>query len=88
MANPYVTVPIATGLGVARNALVARAALCLVAVGGGYGTISEIAFGLQFEKNVFGLADGPRIEGIHLCADAAQAADGVARTVLGLPQMM
>src|SRR5882672_5527417 len=34
-ANPFVTVPIATGIGVARNALIARAALAMVAVGGG-----------------------------------------------------
>lgn len=84
MANPHVTVPIATGIGVARNALVARAALCLVAVGGGYGTISEIAFGLQFKKNVFVLAGGPDIEGVRICTDVAHAADCIARTVLDL----
>jgi uncharacterized protein (TIGR00725 family) len=85
MANPHVSVPIATGIGIARNALVARAALCLVAIGGGYGTISEIAFALQFEKKVFVLADGPLIDGVQPCDDAAQAADGVARVVLNLP---
>lgn len=85
MANPHVSVPIATGIGIARNALVARAALCLVAVGGGYGTISEIAFGLQFEKRVFVLENGPRIEGVHLCSDPIQAAEAVARVVLSLP---
>jgi uncharacterized protein (TIGR00725 family) len=85
MANPHVTVPIATGIGIARNALVARAALCLVAVGGGYGTLSEIAFGLQFDKQVFVLADGPMIEGVHPCNDPVQAADCVARVVLNLP---
>jgi len=85
MANPYVSVPIATGIGIARNAIVARAALCLVAVGGGYGTISEMAFALQFEKQVFVLADGPHIDGAQRCSDVAQAADGVARVVLNLP---
>ena len=50
-ANPWVTIPIATGIGVARNAVIARAALALVAVGGGYGTLSEIAFGLQDRKS-------------------------------------
>ena len=34
-----VALPIATGIGIARNAIVARAALCLIAIGGGYGTI-------------------------------------------------
>ena len=85
MANPHVSVPIATGIGIARNALVARAALCLVAIGGGYGTISEIAFALQFEKKVFVLANGPLIDGVQPCSDATQAADGVARVVLNLP---
>ena len=84
MANPYVSVPIATGIGIARNALVARAALCLVAVGGGYGTISEMAFGLQFGKPVFAMAGGPVIEGVRRCEDPARAAESVARVVLNL----
>lgn len=62
-ANPYVTVPIATGIGVARNALIARAALCLIAIGGGVGTLSEIAFGLQFGKPVFALSGAPKVDG-------------------------
>jgi hypothetical protein len=85
MANPYVTIPVATGIGVARNALVARAALCMVAVGGGHGTVSEIAFGLQFEKRVFGLADPPDVPGLIACQSPQEAAQMVARTVLGLP---
>lgn len=84
-ANAYVTVPIATGLGIARNAIVARAALCLVAIGGGYGTISEVALGLQFEKTVFTLLDGPAITGTHARTTCDQVMDGVARVVLGLP---
>jgi uncharacterized protein (TIGR00725 family) len=43
-ANPYVTYPIPTGLGEARNVLVVRAAQAIIAVGGRYGTLSEIAF--------------------------------------------
>lgn len=84
-ANAYVTVPVATGLGIARNAIVARAALCLVAIGGGYGTISEVALGLQFEKVVFTLLDGPQMAGTRLCEDADRVVDGVARVVLDLP---
>lgn len=62
-ANPYVSVPIATGIGVARNAIIARAALCLIAIGGGNGTLSEIAYGLQFRKPVFALAGAPKVAG-------------------------
>ncbi|MBN9455215.1 MAG: TIGR00725 family protein [Bosea sp.] len=83
-ANPYVTVPLATGIGVARNALIARAALCLVAVGGGYGTLSEIAFALQFKRPVFLLNGAPTVEGALRCADAEQALEQVARVFLAL----
>ena len=54
-ANPYVDVAIPTGLGEARNALVVRAADSLVAVGGGFGTLSEIALALKTGKTVVGL---------------------------------
>lgn len=83
-ANPYVTVPLATGIGVARNALIARAALCLVAVGGGYGTLSEIAFALQFKRPVFLLDGAPTVEGAVRCTDADEALEQVARVFLAL----
>lgn len=85
-ANPWVTIPIATGIGVARNALIARAALALVAIGGGYGTISEMAFGLQFGKPVLAVraADAP-LAGVEPMASADEALDRIARVVLELP---
>ena len=46
-ANPFVDVAIPTGLGEARNALVVRAADAVIAIGGGYGTLSEIALALK-----------------------------------------
>jgi uncharacterized protein (TIGR00725 family) len=52
-ANAYLSVAIPTGMGEMRNALIARSCLCLVSVGGGMGTLSEIAFGLKIEKAVF-----------------------------------
>jgi uncharacterized protein (TIGR00725 family) len=54
-ANPYVDIPIVTGIGVARNAIIARTAQAAVAVGGSYGTLSEIAFALAFGVPVVGL---------------------------------
>jgi uncharacterized protein (TIGR00725 family) len=54
-ANPYVDVVLPTGLGEARNALVVGAADVVVAVGGGYGTLSEIALALKAGKRVIGL---------------------------------
>ena len=53
--SPHLTVRIATGLGEARNALVARAADAVIAVGGEFGTLSEIALALKMGKRVIGL---------------------------------
>lgn len=54
-ANPYIDVPVATGLGEGRNLLIVRAASALIAIGGGYGTLSEIALALKTGKPVVGL---------------------------------
>jgi uncharacterized protein (TIGR00725 family) len=64
-ANRFVTIPIATGIGVARNAIIARAGLALVALGGGYGTLSEIALALQFGRPVLTLLDAPAVSGVR-----------------------
>jgi len=84
-ANPWVTIPIATGIGVARNALIARAALVLAAIGGGYGTISEMAFGLQFGKPVLAVGGAAPLAGVEPVASADEALDRIARVVLELP---
>jgi len=54
-ANPYIDIPIATSFGEARNLIIIRTADLLIAVGGEYGTLSEIAFALKTEKPVIGL---------------------------------
>ena len=54
-ANPYVDLPIVTGLGEARNVVVVRTSQALVAVGGEYGTLSEIAFALKLGRPVVGI---------------------------------
>ena len=54
-ANPWVDVPVVTGLGEARNAIVVRSANAVIAIGGGYGTLSEIGFALKWGKPVVGL---------------------------------
>ncbi len=55
LANPYLDIVIPTGMGIMRNALVVRAAVGLIAVGGRFGTLSELAFALQMNKPVTGL---------------------------------
>ena len=54
-ANPFIAVPIATGLGIARNILIVRTADVLIAVAGGYGTLVEIAAALNLGKPVVAL---------------------------------
>jgi hypothetical protein len=49
-SSPAVSIPITTGLGEVRNVVLARACLAMVAIGGGYGTLSEIAFALRLSK--------------------------------------
>jgi uncharacterized protein (TIGR00725 family) len=54
-ANKFIDIALPTGLGEARNVIIARASDALIAVGGSYGTLSEIAFALKFGKPVISL---------------------------------
>jgi uncharacterized protein (TIGR00725 family) len=54
-ANPDVDIPVVTGLGEARNLIIVRTASAVVAVGGEFGTLSEIAFALKLGRPVVGL---------------------------------
>ena len=54
-ANPNVQIPIVTGMGYLRNAIVVKSAQAVIAVNGSYGTLSEIAFALQYGIPVIGL---------------------------------
>jgi uncharacterized protein (TIGR00725 family) len=72
-ANEHVKVVIPTGLGHARNALVVAAGNGVIAVGGRYGTLSEIALALQLGKPVVGVNTWPGIEGIWPARDAEEA---------------
>ncbi len=54
-ANPYVQIPVVTGMGHARNISVVKSAQAVIAIGGSYGTLSEIAHALQSNIPVIGL---------------------------------
>ena len=80
-ANPHVLIPIATGLGEARNALVAGASDALIAIGGRLGTLSEIALALRRGIPVIGL-DTWRLEPsrtqpftLHVAQSPSEAVD-------------
>ncbi len=72
-ANPYITVPVPTGLGDGRNVIVVRSSDLLVAVSGGYGTLSEIALALKANKPVIGLETWKEIPGVHYARDYQEA---------------
>lgn len=81
-ANPYVEIPIATGLGVARNVIIVRSARVLIAVAGGPGTLSEIGFALQFGVPVVGLKTWEISPVIPQVATAREAV-GEALSIIG-----
>jgi uncharacterized protein (TIGR00725 family) len=54
-ANRWVTIPIVTGMDQARNVILVRSSDAVIAVGGMYGTLSEIALALKFGTPVIGL---------------------------------
>jgi uncharacterized protein (TIGR00725 family) len=71
-ANEWVSVALATGLGELRNGLIVRAADAVIAVGGAYGTLSEVALALKTGVPVVGL-DTWAIDGIEVAASPQAA---------------
>ncbi|HMK42667.1 MAG TPA: TIGR00725 family protein [Dissulfurispiraceae bacterium] len=73
-ANAFIDIPIATGFGEGRNVFIVRSADVLIAVGGEYGTLSEIAFALKSGKPVIGLGTWD-IDGIRKAETPKEAVD-------------
>jgi len=84
LANPYAAIVLATGIGEARNAIIARASFCLIAVGDSHGTLSEVALGLHFGKTVIGLAGAAQLAGVEPAATVDDALSRVDRLTLAL----
>jgi uncharacterized protein (TIGR00725 family) len=81
-ANPYVAIAIPTGLGELRNGLIVRAADAVIAVGGAFGTLSEVALALKTGTPVVGLGTwelGAPIEAVASPAEAVERALASAR---------
>ena len=74
-ANPFLTVSVPTGMGELRNGLVARAGDAVIAVGGEFGTLSEIGFALKLGRPVVGLGTWELARGGE-AIDAIEAATG------------
>lgn len=75
-ANAFIDIPLATGMGEMRNALIVRCAGAAIAIGGGWGTLTEIAHARRIGTPVVGLADrfGAAID-IPRARDAAGAVE-------------
>ncbi len=72
-ANPFVDIPIVTGMGQARNLIIVGTAQAVIAIGGEYGTLSEIALALKIGVPVVGLHTW------QLAKAAQQVADPIVR---------
>lgn len=77
-ANPHVDVAVATGINEARNLAIIRTADVLIAIGGSYGTLSEIGFALKSGKRVIGLRSW-EIAGLEKAEDVEEALRMAAR---------
>jgi len=80
-ANPWVDIPVVTGIGEARNVAVVKSAQAVIAIGGSYGTLSEIAYALKSNIPVIGLntwslsRNGQEDDSIIRVRSAAEAVD-------------
>jgi uncharacterized protein (TIGR00725 family) len=72
-ANPYIDFPIASNLGQARNAILVQTAQVLIAVGGSYGTLSEMALALKIGKGVVALQPQIAIPGLRVAQNPFEA---------------
>ncbi|OGD21067.1 MAG: TIGR00725 family protein [Candidatus Aminicenantes bacterium RBG_16_63_16] len=81
-ANIHIDVPIATGLGYTRNSLVAMNSDALIAINGGYGTLSEIAYGNIYDKPVIGLGTW-NIDGVIVAGSPDKAVELALQAVKG-----
>jgi uncharacterized protein (TIGR00725 family) len=74
-ANPYIDFPVATNMGSARNAIITQTAEVFIAVGGAFGTLSEMALASKLGKVVIALSPEFQVPGVRLAGAAREAVD-------------
>jgi uncharacterized protein (TIGR00725 family) len=74
-ANEWADHVVVTGIGHARNLAVTASGDAVIAVGGSWGTLAEIAFARLLGRRVVALAGGPAVEGIAIASSPAEAVD-------------
>jgi uncharacterized protein (TIGR00725 family) len=72
-ANPYIDFPIACNMGQARNAIIVQTAQVVIAVGGSYGTLSEMALALKIGKGVIALLPQVAVPGFRVAQSPSEA---------------
>lgn len=88
-ANEFIDIALPTGLGAVRNALIVRACDAAIAIRGGYGTLSEIAFALRLGVPVVGLEtwsvvrNGKTDQGIHVARTPKDAVEKALKLAAG-----
>ncbi|HII01645.1 TPA: TIGR00725 family protein [Methanosarcinaceae archaeon] len=80
-ANHWIDIAILSGMGHARNALIAQSSDALIAVGGEYGTLSEIALGLKMGKPVVVLESKWKVEGTRQAKNPKEAVETALRLI-------
>ena len=89
-SNPYVQIPVATGIGYARNIAVVKSAQAVIAIDGDYGTLSEIGYALKADIPVIGLntwslsRNGQEDKSIIEAEDAVDAVEKAVSLARGL----
>lgn len=78
-ANPWADHVVATGVGHARNLAVAASGDALIAVGGSWGTLAEVAFARRLGRPVVALAGALAVEGIEVAETPAEAVEQALR---------
>ncbi len=76
-ANPFVTCPVTTEMGIMRNYLVVQNGDAAIAVSGGYGTLSEISMALKLGRRVVLLGGWTGIDGVEIAETPREAVDRV-----------
>ena len=73
--NPWADHTVVTGIGHARNLAVAASGDAMIAIGGSFGTVSEIAFALRLGRPVVALEGAPRVEGVVTAETPSEAVE-------------
>ena len=74
-ANAWADHTVVTGIGHARNLAVAASGDAVIAIGGSFGTVSEIAFALRLGRPVVALEGAPRVEGVVTAETPSEAVE-------------